>query len=273
MNRQNESFEYLNNFLSLHQSEFGVHASSVDKDRLPSIVIPDMVRDEIPTKNECGYMKVEFDEFMKEFIKLASEIKQPVLEIGTAYGHVAQKVLENWGKLVVNDLSCDHLAVLLKRINKNLLKNLFIKAGKFPDKINFPQNSFAAILISRVMHFLNEDEIQTGFDKLNEWLVPGGKLFFSAITPYHFTLRDNFLPIYNERWLANDPWPGKVEGNKSLAGDLAQDVPDSIQVFDVPQLEGLMPKHGFTIEKIKLYDYQSNDSDGKGHVGFVAIKE
>ena len=123
------------------------------------------------------------------------------------------------------------------------------------------------------MHFLNGDEIQSSFDKINKWLLPGGKLFFSAITPYHFTLRDHFLPIYNKRRLANDPWPGRVDENKSLAGDLAPDVPDSIQVFDIPQLKELVPKHGFKIEKIKLYDYQSNDSNGKGHVGFVAVKE
>jgi cyclopropane fatty-acyl-phospholipid synthase-like methyltransferase len=38
-----------------------------------------------------------------------------------------------------------------------------------------------------MMHFLTPQEASAGFSKIYDWLVPGGKLFFIVITPYHFT--------------------------------------------------------------------------------------
>ena len=72
--------------------------------------------------------------------------------------------------------------------------------------------------------------------------------------------------------MANESWPGRVEHNKKLAGDLAPYVPDSILVFDVEELTLLLPQYGFKVDKIKRFDYKINDSDGKGHVGLVATK-
>lgn len=272
MNNNSDLSKFIDDLNQAKQTQFGVPTSAIDLSSMEKISVPKQIRDEIPTRNEYGYMKIELDEFAAEFVEYAEKTELPLLELGTAYGYTAHKVLEKGAKLIANDLSYEHLSVLLGCTNPQYLQNLTIKAGAFPGDIEFPENSFGAVLTSRMMHFLEPKEVEVGFDKINNWLVPGGKLFFIVITPYHFTLRDKFLPIYNKRVLANEPWPGRVEGNKQLAGDLTLDVPDSIQVFDVEELEKLLPKHGFRIDRIKLFDYQSNDSDGKGHVGFVATK-
>ena len=253
------------------QTKFGVDASTINIDSIEKIITPEQIRDEIPTLNEYGYMKIELDEFAAEFIEYAGQASLPLLELGSAYGYTAHKILEKGAKLVANDLSYEHLAILLKGVKPQYLQNLTIKAGAFPE-IDFPNNSFGAVLTSRMMHFLSPQEASAGFSKIHNWLVPGGKLFFIVITPYHFTLRDKFLPIYNKRVLANESWPGRVEHNKQLAGDLAPDVPDSILVFDVEELKLLLPQYGFKVDKIKRFDYKINDSDGKGHVGLVATK-
>ncbi|MDP4708704.1 MAG: class I SAM-dependent methyltransferase [Rickettsiaceae bacterium] len=252
-------------------NKFGIDASIINIDSIEKISIPEQIRDEIPTRNEYGYMKIELDEFAAELVEYAGQESLPILELGSAYGYTAHKILEKGAKLVVNDLSYEHLAILLQGVKRQYLQNLTIKAGRFPE-INFPNNSFGAVLTSRMMHFLTPQEASAGFNKIYDWLVPGGKFFFIVITPYHFTLRDKFLPTYNKRFLAKESWPGRVESNKQLAGELALDVPDSILVFDVEELQSLLPQYGFRIDKIKRFDYKSHDSDSKGHVGLVATK-
>lgn len=252
-------------------NNFGILASEIDESKFENIVIPQQIRDEIPTLNQYGYMKIELDEFAHEFINIAKNTKDLVLEMGTAYGYTVQQVLVNGGAIVANDLSYEHLKILLKNTAKEYRKNLFIKQGAFPD-INFSDNSFTAILTSRMMHFLNIEQFKIGMKKVYEWLKPGGKFIFTTITPYHFTLNDKFLPIFKQRWNNGNHWPGLVEDNKKYAGILSENVPDFILVFDIPQLELLMPQFGFKIDKIKLFDYESYDSKGKGHIGMIATK-
>lgn len=254
-----------------NNNAYGSVASEIIQGEIENIIIPKQIRDEIPTLNQYGYMKVEIDEFTQEFINIAKNNSEKVLEMGTAYGYIVQKVLENGGKIVANDLSHEHLNILIKNTKQEYRNNLFIKQGAFPN-IDFPANSFAAILTSRMMHFLDIEQFKTGMKKIYNWLKPGGKFVFIALSPYHYTLVDKFSPIYKERWTSGNHWPGLVEDNKKLAGILAEDVPDFIQVFDIDQLELVMPQFGFNIDKIKLFDFESYDSNGRGHIGMIATK-
>ena len=251
--------------------EYGIQASEINDEQLENVIIPQQIRDEIPTLNKHGFMKVEIDEFSQEFINTAKNTNDRLLEMGTAYGFIVQEVLKNGGNIVANDLNHDHLKILLKNINKNDREKLFIKQGAFPE-IDFPKNSFASILTSRMMHFLDVEQFKIGMQKIHDWLMPGGQFIFITLSPYHYTLNDKFSPIYKKRWNEGNPWPGIVENNKELAGILVDDVPESIQVFDIEQLELLMPKFGFKINKIKLFDFKSFDSNGVGHIGMIATK-
>ncbi|RTK94075.1 MAG: class I SAM-dependent methyltransferase [Rickettsiales bacterium] len=260
-----------NNVLFNNNDDYGTLASEINDAMFENIIVPEKIRDEIPTLNKHGYMKIEIDEFSQEFINIAKNTSDTLLEMGTAYGYTVQKVLENGGKIVANDLSHEHLKILIKNTKKEYRKNLLIKQGAFPD-IDFPENSFASILTSRMMHFLDVDQFKLGMKKIHNWLKPSGKFIFITLSPYHYTLNEHFQPIFNKRWSLGDHWPGLIDNNKELAGVLADDVPDFIQVFDVEQLELLMPQFGFNIDKVKLFDYESNDSNGKGHVGMIATK-
>ncbi len=92
--------------------EFGICASSIDRSKLRNHAKPDQVRDEIPTLNQYGYMKFEFEHYTESFVQHAKIATKPVLEIGTAYGWVAHKVLETGAMMVACDLSNEHLEVL-----------------------------------------------------------------------------------------------------------------------------------------------------------------
>ena len=43
---------------------------------------------------------------------------------------------------------------------------------------------------------------------------------------------------------------------------------------DQPELEQIVENNGFKIEQISLFDYPNDvDSEGKGHIGFIATKK
>ncbi len=254
------------------KTELGYRASEINRDLLMPKDLPKQIRDEIPTINKFGYMKEEFDEFTFEFVDYASKTNGIVLELGTAYGWVAHKALENGAQIIANDASQEHLSILLQNAPQNYLANLYLYPAFFPNEINFADETLAAVLSSRMFHFLDGEAIDIGLKKIYKWLKPSGKLFFVAVTPQNYTLKQTFLPIYESRRRERDAWPGIVLNMREQAKEHAPYLTDFLHVFDAQQLEELLPKYGFKIEKIKLFDYQNNDSEGKGHIGFIASK-
>lgn len=255
------------------KSKFGYLAKDIDRSNLVNRKRPEQLRDEIPTMNRMGYMKIDLDEFSKDFVEYAVNTDDQVLELGCAYGFVVQKVLEKSGKITASDLSTEHLSILLENTPTQSLDNLYLYPGSFPNDISFPSESIAAVLTSRMLHFLDGETIEIGLNKIHNWLMTQGKLFFVAVTPYNVAIRDRFLETYQTRAANGDKWPGVIENQWEINPDHKEYVEPYLHVFDIPQLEKLLPEHGFKIEKIKLFDYPNDtDSGGKGHIGFVASK-
>ena len=253
--------------------KFGIHAVNVNIDDIKDIKSPEQLRDEIPTLNRCGYMKKDLGIICKEFIKYALETKEQVLELGCAYGFVVQHVLAGDGKIVASDLEEKHLSVLLNTTPQDKLENLHVMQGRFPAEIDFPKESFNAVLSSRMFHFLEGADIDAGLKKVHAWLKPGGKFFFTGVSPYNYTLRDNFLTTYLQRKEDKVEWPGEVKDFNSRAVDHKEYLQNFIHVFDREHLEELLPKYGFEIDEIKLFDYPNSiDSNNEGHIGFIATK-
>ena len=65
--------DYLKQFIQ--DSDFGIKAVSLDFDKLLNVRTPEQLRDEIPTLNRMGYMKVDMDEFCQGFIEYATQTK------------------------------------------------------------------------------------------------------------------------------------------------------------------------------------------------------
>jgi SAM-dependent methyltransferase len=261
-------------FEGLEKGDFGISALSLNREETPSIEVPQQIGDEVPTLNRMGYMKVDMDEFCQDFINYAEETNNRVLELGCAYGMIVQKVLERQGKIIASDLSKDHLSVLFKNAPRQYLDNLFLLPGKFPEEIILPTASVGAVLTSRMMHFLTPKSIELGLTKIHNWLLPEGKFFFTAVSPHHDVFRDKFLHIYEKRLKEGEKWPGVIENQWQINPKHEEYVGQYLNIFDIPQLERLLPEHGFTIEKIEYFDYP-NDTESqskKGHIGLVARK-
>jgi len=257
----------------LEKGGIGIAASELNPLDIFCVEVPNQIRDEIPTLNRMGYMKIDLDEYSNEFIEYASKSKEPVLEIGCAYGFVVQKVLEAGGSIIASDLSAEHLSILFKRTPEEYLKNLNLYPGKFPNEISLPKASLGAVLASRIIHFIDGDDIEIGLDKIHSWLVPGGKFYFIAVTPYHNSISRGFLEKYQKNVLSGVKWAGVIENQWEINPDHKEYVEPYLHVFDIPQLEKLLPKHGFKIDKISLFNYEKDTTGGdKGHVGFVATK-
>lgn len=263
----------LKEYLIEKNKSYGIEALLVNREKIPAIQIPEQLRDEIPTLNRMGYMKMELDEYSEEFVQLASKSKNWVLEIGCAYGFVVQKVLELGGNIIASDLSEEHLSVLLKNTPEKYLKNLNLYPGSFPNDISLPQESISAVLASRILHFFDGETIKKGLDKIHSWLMKEGKLFFVAITPYHETIKNNFLSQYINNLENGEEWPGVIENQWKIAPQHQEYVEPYLNVFDVAQLEKLLPQHGFRVDKIGLFNYRNDITAGnKGHIGFIASK-
>ena len=273
MQGQNTKTETIN-FGLYEKSEIGINANLITpSDFGIKNYIPQQIRDEIPTLNRMGYMKADIDPFSQEYIEYSSSIDFPVLELGCAYGAVVQKVLEEGGRIIANDLSKEHLSILFQQTPKRFLRNLYLYPGAFPNEIDIPNESVGAVLTARMFHFLDGAIIQHGLDKIYKWLVPNGKLFFIVVTPYHAAIRDGFLSVYQERVESDIKWPGVIKNQWEINPDHKEYVPPYLHVFDIPELQELLPKHGFKIDKIKLFDYPNDvDSGNKGHVGLIATK-
>ncbi len=255
------------------QTVFGIKGNSIDRSKLVLHDIPARIKDEIPTLNQFGYMKEELDEYSRDFLEYASKTDKPVLEIGTAYGWVALQALERGATLIANDVSEEHLSILLQNASEHNLSSLSLLPAEFPGQVNLPDESIAAVLASRIFHFLDGSRVEEGLGKLHRFLMPGGKLYFTACSFYHYSVKEKMLNTFNERISQGIKWPGLILNQRASAPDHAPYVQELLNVFDVPQLEALLPKHGFIIDRISLFDYPNDtDSGGKGHVGFVATK-
>lgn len=255
------------------KDDFGILASKVVNDINIQNTVPSRIRDEIPTLNRMGYMKIDLDYFSKEFIKYAEKINDKVLDLGCAYGFVVKHVLENDRQIIACDLSPHHLEVLIKSSPQDKLDKLHVYPGKFPQDVTLPVSSIAAVLTTRMFHFLEGETIEKGLDKIYSWLKPAGKLFFTVVTPYNIAIKEGCLPTYLQRVKEGDKWPGVIENQWEINPAHKEYVEPYLHVFDIPQLEALLPKHGFKIEEINLFDYPNDvDSGGKGHVGLIAAK-
>ena len=218
-------------------------------------------------------MKQSMDEFSEDFINLAKEAKKPVLEIGAAYGWYTHKVMEQDIDIIAADLSQEHLEVLLENAPKDKMNKLKVVQGLFPEDMDFPKESLSVVLAARVLHFLEGKDIETGLDKIYDWLEEGGHFVCTNCSIYHITVKDSLLSSFQQREKEGEKWFGSTNNYRGDIPSHAPYLPEFLNVFDVEQLEKLLPEHGFKIKKIKLFDHPTdNQSNNKGHIGFVAQK-
>jgi hypothetical protein len=227
------------------------------------------------TLNNMGYMTSSLDRFSQDFADFSVRAPGPALDIGAAYGIATVAALARGARVIANDIDGRHLEILSRGVPTELRHNLSLKTGDFPDALDFTPGSLGAVLVCRVMHFFDGPTIERSAEKLFGWLTPGGKVFVIAETPY---LRNfsSFIPTYEARKQAGDPWPGFVDDVKKIAPERGKSLPPKMHFLDPEVLARAFSKVGFVIEKASTFARpefpEDIQLDGRESVGLVARK-
>jgi SAM-dependent methyltransferase len=235
------------------------------------------VKEMVPTLNGTGFMFEVRDGYAEEWITYAGRIRAQVLEIGCAYGVSTIPALEAGGRVVACDMEPGHLEILASRVTPSLRANLTCVAGKLPE-VDFPAETFGAILCSRVLHFLTGEEIDESLAKMARWLVPGGRLYLVADTPYG--IWRNFIPTFEDAKRRGKRWPGMMVGlhNYLPTPGLKKHIekPAFMNLLDAELLARICSDAGLRVRRATFIDRSDfkglGSLDGRENAGALAVK-
>jgi len=201
-----------------------------------------------------------------------------VLDIGGGYGAITQKALDTGATVVYNDLDFRHLLIGFNRMKIRDKSKLILNSKKIPDTLSFKANTFNAIMLHKVLHYLTPDDVEASLIKLKQFLKPKGRLYIAVMSPNHRLFNNELKKDYARRWFHGSHWPGFPIKVQHFLPHLAYNLPDYIHVMDDKPLRQFLSKQGMVIEN---YDFIANNniSQGRGHVtpqecfGLIASKE
>ncbi|MCC5794606.1 MAG: class I SAM-dependent methyltransferase [Chromatiales bacterium] len=239
---------------------------SADSPRMPAATMPGM----IPTLNDTGFMTDALDAFSARFAAEAGQAGGEVLDIGCAYGVATLAALEAGARVCAADVEPGHLSILEARTPSTQRERLRTVVACMP-AADFPHRSFAAILAARVLHFLRGDEIECVIGKMFGWLMPGGRVFLVADSPYVGPWYKAW-PEYEARKRAGDLWPGFIEDYSSFLPPSAnlKSRRRQINPLDPDILERVAEAAGFLVEEARWLEGARRGSLKKTHAGLIA---
>lgn len=230
-----------------------------------------------PTLNGTGFMFEKSDAFADAFIRYAGDTGQAVLDIGCAFGVATLAALEGGARITACDMEPRHLDAVWDAAAAEHRDKLNCVVGQLPG-VDFAENQFAAILCSRVLHFLDGAAVDESVRKMFSWLQPGGRLYLVADTPYG--IWRNFIPIFETKKQRGDRWPGLMIGLENYLPTAPKDRvvegPPFMNLLDPELLTRTCLEAGFQIDHasfIDRSDFQGLGSmDGRENAGVLAIK-
>lgn len=239
------------------------------------------------TLNKKGATSPLLDNATLSFIEFGKNKK--VLEVGGAYGLVMSKMLKQYPDTTyhINDLDKRHLLIAA-----NYLKNQEISEKILKNKTSFIvgdsaemhyENEYDAILVARVLHFMNPDELNKTVNNLYNALKPGGRVYVIAITPYVKRYR-NFIEEYEKRVARKEEYPGFVRSLNDWLNEDAISINQKKQISSKPfmflddkVLSRLFDERGFSVIECKTqglkYKSDSWSLDGRENVILIAEKQ
>jgi SAM-dependent methyltransferase len=231
----------------------------------------------IPTLNQRGFTTENPDPLSQRFIAFAAKLDGEALDLGCAYGVAVKRVLQAGGKICACDMDPRHLDILVHSVTPADKARLRCVAGVLPE-IEFAENAFAAILCSRVLHFLAGSDIELSVSKMRRWFRPGGKLFLIVDTPYTGAARERIVPEYERKKALKDPWPGFIpDFAKYLPAESSVRFATSfIHLMDPDTLRRVCERAGLAVESAGFMARIANrahaDPQGRDHAIVVAVK-
>ncbi len=238
--------------------------------------------------NKRGSAIAQLNIITEEFTEYASKGEKRVLQLDATFGHITLKALKRGiHDFVATDSDKRHLAIIAKRLKEKpcLKENKSLKLfhGSFPDSFkDFEDNSFDAVLLNRVIHFFTPTQTTHTLKEVFRILKPGGRVFIVAITPYVKRF-ETFIPLYKQRLLLNQRYPGYVRNLKFFANpevtspkQMAQMHDKPFMFFDAQLMHRVLSESGLIVEKAIEFPLTFKSSiwglDGRELVGAIAKK-
>lgn len=235
---------------------------------LPRSSVPGL----IPTLNNTGWMTEGLDDYSRAFTEYAGSIQAECLDIGCAYGVATLPALANGARILACDMDPRHLEILARRVPPEHGERYRSRPGTMPD-VDFPAAGFGAILCARALHFLRGRDIETTVRKMHDWLIPGGRIFLVADTPYVGPWW-KLAPEYEQRKREGSPWPGFVQDYAALLppGSNASEHPSFIHPLDPDILRRVVAEAGLEVLAADFLRKGGQGGTGREHAGVIARK-
>jgi len=239
----------------------------------------------VQTLNKKGAMSPSLDTISQAFVTFAATPGVRVLEIGAGYGLACLEALKLGAKhYAANDMDERHLKILareVKEINPAYLSNVKLISGEFPTAVQPPSQSYDAILIARVLHFMTPDQIKATLMEAHRTLKPGGRIYAVMLTPYVKGYA-SFIPEFERRVQAKHPFPGYVDNLFDYAdatiipANALRNTDKPFLFFDTRSARSCFEEAGFIVEKAVemplAYKSKIWQLDGRENVGVIARK-
>jgi ubiquinone/menaquinone biosynthesis C-methylase UbiE len=229
----------------------------------------------VHTSNKFGTSIIQTDPYIEHFLNIAASANN-LLEIGAGHGFASSRILESTqASLTINDLDLSQLDALGTLLTETQKSRVTFLQGRFPDAFSeISDSTYDAILLARVLHFIQPEEFQTAIVELRRILKPGGKVVVTALSPEN----SHFLGFYKS-YLYNlafgNPWPGSYVNAQFYRPNAP--LPKYLHLLDPHVLIREFLATGFKVEKAGYIDragqYSSDILLGKREgVGIIAIK-
>jgi SAM-dependent methyltransferase len=225
----------------------------------------------VPTLNSRGFMSDSLDPISQRFAEYSGHCSGRVLDIGCAYGIATRAALDRGARVHACDMDEGHIEILLEETPAEQRERLTTSVGTLPD-VEFAEASFAAILCSRVLHFLLGPEIRAAVGRMSSWLAPGGRVFLVADTPYS-GFWSSGAPAYERRKAAGEEWPALIEdiGVYLKDGRCPAGMLPYLNPLDPDLLARECEKAGLIVLE-KAYMGRPGDEAAKHHAGVIAAR-
>ena len=226
----------------------------------------------VPTMNNTGWMIETPDRVSMAFADYAGAIDDEVLDIGCAYGVATLHALERGARVLACDIEQKHLDVLQQRVPEAARARVRTQVAVLP-AVDFESNRFAAVLASRVLHFLSPSDVRQTIVKAYDWLRPGGRLFLVADSPFSGPWKAK-ASEYEQRKAAGEDWPGHFDDYAKFLrpGSDPTEHPSFINVMDPDVLERECRAVGFDILEASWLRSGVEWGTERDHAGLIAEK-
>lgn len=229
--------------------------------------MPDAVENNsfIPTLDRQGAVWLFVDDTTQTYLDFAAQTRGILLEIAAGYGHIVIKALEaGAAKVFANEIDARQLAIIQSRTPTRYRDRLVCSLGEFPERLDFPDNSFDAIYNARLFHFFTGDRVRASLAKIHQWLKPGGRVFLVNDAVYR-SIFEPLIPIYAQRVAAGVEWPGYFADVRSCIPAYLHPAtfPATMNFMDPAVLSRELLRAHFEVLTAKFCPYTGNFSPGR----------